>query len=284
MIHRMIGVCTAAGLLALAPLLGSCATASGGTSAASLTEVSQSTVTVRTPAGSADALLFVPPGHGKWPAVLVWSDLSGLRPAIADIGRRLAAEGYVVLVPNMFYRSAAIDGSTTPAPLTPEQSRERSSAWMDAIGDKGGEADARAYLTFLDARPEVDTARKAGAIGFQYGSPYAFHTAFALPERIGAVAVLHPMRIATARENSPHLSVGRSQAAYYVALARPDDAREPGDKDDLRKAFADAGLTGTVEVQPGGNGFAIGDLAAYDAASADAAWAQVTALLRERLR
>jgi carboxymethylenebutenolidase len=271
-------------VVALALLAAGCATTSDSTSATAPVAVSQSAVTVATPAGTADALLFAPQGEGKWPAVLLLSDLTGLRPAFAEIGRRLAADGYVVLVPNTFYRSARIDGSAAATPLTPEQSRERSSAWMHAIGDEGGEADARAYLAFLDSRPEVDTARRAGVLGYQYGSPYAFHAAFALPERVGAVAVVHPIRIATARPNSPHLFVGRSKAAYYVALARPDDEREPGDKDDLRKAFAEAGLAGTVEVLPGSNGFAVSDLAAYDAASAEAAWKQVTTLFRERLR
>ena len=251
----------AACLAVLSLGVGSCTTMPPDPSSAPAPEVLQSAVTVATPAGAADALLFTPQGSGKWPAVLVWSDLAGLRPAFADIGRRLAAQGYAVLMPNMFYRNARIDGSNAPAPLTPEQSRERSSAWMDAIGDEGGEADAKAYLAFLDSRPEVDTARKAGVLGFQYGSPYAFHTAFAVPERIGAVAVIHPIRIATARENSPHLSVGRSKAAYYVALAGPDDEREPADKDDLRHAFSQAGLAGTVEVLPGGNGFAVSDTA-----------------------
>lgn len=283
MISPALRALAAAGLTVLALGLGSCATAPTDDAVVSTPAVVQTAVTVATTAGSADAWLFAPQGKGKWPAVLVWTDLTGLRPAFADIGRRLAAEGYVVLMPNMFYRNARIDGNSAPAPLTPEQSRERSSAWMDAIGDEGGEADAMAYLAFLDSRPEVDRARKAGVLGFQYGSPYAFHTAFALPERIGAVAVLHPIRIATARENSPHLSVSRSKAAYYVALAGPDDAREPADKDDLRQAFATAGLAGTVEVLPGGNGFAVGDTASYDAASAEAAWAQATRLFREHL-
>ena len=264
--------------------VGSCATMPPDPSSASTSEVSQSAVTIATPAGVTDALLFTPQGTGKWPAVLVWSDLGGLRPAIADIGRRLAGEGYVVLVPNMFYRTVAMNGRSPPAPLTPEESRERSGAWLDAIGDEGGEADAKAYLAFLDSRPEVDTSRKAGVIGLQYGSPYAFRSAFALPERIGAVAVLHPIRIATARGNSPHLFVGRSKAAYYVALAGPDDEREPADKEDLRKAFADAGLRGTVEVLPAGNGFAMSDLAAYDPVSLEAAWTQAMALFDEHLR
>ncbi len=273
-----------AAAMPLALLLGSCAPMPLPSTTAASPAVSESRVTVATRDGVADALLFEPEGRGQWPAVIVWSDLAGLRPAFREIGQRLAAEGYVVLVPNIFYRTARIDGTVAPAALTPEQSRERSTAWMDAIGDEGGEADAKAYLAFLDSLPTVDATRPAGVLAYQYGSPYAFHAAFALPDRIRAVAAIHPMRIATARPNSPHLFVGRSRAAYYVALAGPDDAREPGDKEDLRKAFADAGLAGTVEVIGAGNGFGVSDLAAYDGTAAEAAWQRALALFGAQLR
>src|ERR1051325_5979701 len=61
-------------------------------------------VDIKTPDGTADAALFYPQGKGKWPAVLIWTDIGGLRPVFRDMGRRLAAQGYVVLVPNPFYR------------------------------------------------------------------------------------------------------------------------------------------------------------------------------------
>lgn len=273
---------TAAALAAFAlmtPLAG-CTTVPAATAPLG---VSQEGVTIAARDGIADALLFTPQGSGKWPAVIVWTDGTGLRPAFADIGRKLAAEGFVVLVPNMFYRSAKLDGTIYNGSLTPDQQRERTTLWTGAISDDAVEADARAYMTFLDGRLQVDRTRKAGTIGFQYGAPYAFHTAFALPDRVGAVAVLHPFRIATTRDNSPHLFVNRSRAAYFVAIAEPDDAREPGDKDDLRKAFADAELEATVEVLPAKSGFAVPDQENYDTAAADFAWARVVALLKWEL-
>ncbi|HWC62681.1 MAG TPA: dienelactone hydrolase family protein, partial [Rhizomicrobium sp.] len=63
-------------------------------------------VMVKTADGTCDAVLFHPQGAGNWPAVLIWPDIMGLRPAFRDMGRRLAAQGYTVLVPNPFYRSA----------------------------------------------------------------------------------------------------------------------------------------------------------------------------------
>jgi len=269
---------------ALLSPLASCESTPPQSASAGAAAVAQTAVNIQMPAGTAEGLLFTPQGRRQWPAVLVWTDLVGLRPAYADLGRKLAAEGYVVLVPDEFYRSARVEGRTSPAPLTPEQSRERATKWTAAISDEASEADAKAYFAYLDALPQVDKTRKAGTIGYQYGAPYAFHTAFAMPDRIGAVAVLHPFRIATTRPNSPHLFVNRSKAAYYVALATVDDAREPDDKTDLRGAFAKAGLNGTVEVLPGNNGFAVADLPAYDAASEAAGWSRIVALFHDRLR
>jgi carboxymethylenebutenolidase len=236
-------------------------------------------VTVTTPDGAADALLFTP-AKAKAPAVILWGDLGGLRPAVADLGRKLAAEGYVVLAPNAFYRSAALDGTT----VSDVEYATRNKEWRAAAADDAILSDAKAYLAFLDGLPQVDTRAKAGTIGYDIGGAYAFLTARAAPGRIGAVAAIHPLAIATARPNSPHLFVNQSKAAYYVAIGKNADAREPGDKTDLEKAFADARLRGTVVVLSGNHGFGLADNAAYDAASAEQAWSATLALFAASLK
>lgn len=247
--------------------------------------VSERHVAITMPDGTADALLFVP-GGGRTPApaVLLWTDIVGLRPAFADVGRKLAAEGYVVLVPNAFYRSAKIDGSTSPGVLGQEELRLRNTEWRAAMSDDAAARDAKAYVGFLDTLAEVKKSSKIGMVGYDIGAAYAFLGAQAVPGRVGAVAAYHPTGVATTRPNSPHLTVNRSKAAYYVALAAPDDAREPEDKDDLRKAFAAAGLAGTVAVLPGGHGFMTADNPLYDAASAQPAWAATLDLFGSALR
>jgi carboxymethylenebutenolidase len=239
-------------------------------------------VTVATPAGAVDALLYRPGGDGRWPAVLVWTDGSGLRSAYDGIGRELAAEGYVVLIPNAYHRSVKLDGAAEAPALAPAEARQRGAGWRAALTEQSLAADTRAYMAFLDAQPATDAGRKAGTLGFDYGSINAFYAARALPERFAAVAVLYPTGTATPRPTSPHLFVGESRAAYYVALATNDDRREPGDKDDYRKAFDEAGLDATVEVVPADHGFAIPGNS-YDEEGADAAWARVLALFAERL-
>ncbi len=254
-------------VLSLAPLalaLDSCAP-SGPVSAVSTAApaITEKHVTVATPDGTTDALLFTPGSPTPAPAVILWADIGGLRPAIADLGRRLAGEGYVVLAPNAFYRTVKLDG-TIVSEVDP---RTRFTEWRGPATKEAIARDARAYVAFLDGLPQVDRSAKAAAIGYDIGAAYAFYTAQALPDRIGAVAAFHPSGTATARDNSPHLFVGESKAAYYVALSADDDQREPEDKNQFRDEFATAGLSATVVVLSGNHGFALPDNPAHDAVS-----------------
>jgi carboxymethylenebutenolidase len=241
----------------------------------------QTSVAIATADGSADALLLTPAGTGPWPAVILFPDASGLRPAYADLGRRLAGEGYVVLVPNPFYRSVKLDGSAATAapPLPPQETFARGQQWRALATDDAVIADTHAFLAWLDARPEVDRAAPMAAVGYDIGGAHAFLAARAAPDRISAVAAIHPTAIATTRENSPHLFVRDSRADYLVEIAAPDDAREPDDKDLLRAAFAEAGLTGTVEVVAAEHGYGVPDQPGHDAAAAQASWRRLLALL-----
>jgi carboxymethylenebutenolidase len=261
---------------ALSASSGSCATTPAATASAG-----ERSVSILAADGSADALLFTPAGAGPWPAVLVFPDVSGLRPTYNEIGRELAAAGYVVLIPNAFYRSVRLDGSAaTAAPtLPPQETFARGQGWRALATDQAVMADTRAFLAWLDSRPEVDRSAPIAAIGYDIGAAHAFLAARAAPERIGAVAAIHPSAIATTRENSPHLFVRESRAAYLVQIAAPDDAREPDDKDLLRAALAEAGLTGTVEVVPAEHGFAVPDQPGYDAAAAQDSRRKLLALL-----
>src|SRR5690606_2693239 len=153
--------------------LSACATVPADSPAAS-----ERHVTIATPDGSADALLFTP-AMAKAPAVILWADLGGLRPAIAEVGRKLAGEGYVVLVPNAFHRSVALDG-TSASTL---DFATRNEQWRGTATDERIMADVKAYLAYLDALPQVDTSVKAGAVGYEIGSVHAFLTARVAPGR-----------------------------------------------------------------------------------------------------
>lgn len=247
--------------------------------------VVETDVEVATPDGRCDAALFRPAAAGRHPAVLIWTDIMGLRPAFCDMGRRLAAAGYVVLVPNPFYRShraPVIDG---PVDFSDPKQRSVLMGYRQAMGGaEGARRDAGAYLSFLDARPEVDRAKPAGVQGYCMGGGLAFETAAAAPERIAAVGSFHGGNgLATDAPDSPHLTVAHTRATYLVCQARNDDAQDPAMKDRLRNALAAAHRPATVEVYPADHGWCVPGGRVYDPVQAERAWGELTTLYRTRL-
>jgi carboxymethylenebutenolidase len=240
-------------------------------------------VAVKTPDGTADCALFYPVGKGTWPAVLIWPDIMGLRPAFRDMGRRLAGEGYVVLVVNPFYRSAKSPVIDDKFDFSNTEQRARLTGYRAAIGDDGADRDSAAYLTFLDAQPQTNKVRKAGVQGYCMGGPLSFRTAAAVPGRIAAVGSFHGGGLVTKNPNSPHLLIPKTNAAYLIAKARNDDAKEPTVKDDLKAAFAAAGRTATVEVYPADHGWCVKGSAVYNEAEAERAWAALLAMYKTQL-
>jgi carboxymethylenebutenolidase len=269
--RRGFGLLTVAGAsLAAAPALAQ-------------SNVVEKDVAVKTADGTSDCALFYPVGQGTWPAVLIWPDIMGLRPAFRDMGRRLAGEGYVVLVVNPFYRSAKAPVIGDKFDFSNTEQRARLTGYRAAIGDDGADRDSVAYLTFLDAQPQTNKIKKAGVQGYCMGGPLSFRTAAAVPGRIAAVGSFHGGGLVTKNPNSPHLLIPKTNAAYLIAKARNDDAKEPTVKDDLKAAFAAANRTATVEVYAGDHGWCVKGSAVYNEAEAERAWAALLAMYKTQL-
>lgn len=240
-------------------------------------------VSIPTPDGTADAVLFHPAGDGAWPGVLMWADILGLRPVFRDMGRRLAAEGYTVLVPNPFYRSRPAPVVEGPFDFGNAEQRAKLFAMRDQMTDEGIDRDAIAYLAFLDSQSQTDKGKKAGVQGYCMGGPLSFRTAAAVPDRIGAVASFHGGGLVTDTPASPHLLIPRTRAAYLVAVAKNDDAKEPEAKQVLKQALDAAGRPATVEVYPADHGWCVPGSQVYDMESAERAWGELLALYRANL-
>lgn len=242
-------------------------------------------VDIKTADGTADAALFYPSGKGKWPAVLIWTDIGGLRPVFRDMGRRLAAQGYVVLVPNPFYRGGRAPAVTEGLDFgNPDGRAKLMKLAGGATGPNAVETDAPAFLAFLDAQSQTDRKKKAGTQGYCMGGPMVYRTAAALPDRIGAGVTCHGGGLVTQTPASPHLLIPKMKAEIYSAVAANDDQRAPTDKDVLKKAFADAGKTARVEVYEGCNhGWCVKGSAVYNEAGAERAWSELTALYKRKL-
>ncbi|NEX93148.1 dienelactone hydrolase family protein [Caulobacter sp. 17J65-9] len=257
--------------------------AAGVATSAQAADVVEQDVEVKTPDGTADAALFYPSGKGTWPAVLMWPDIMGLRPVFREMGRRLAAQGYVVLVPNPFYRSKRAPVVEGAFDFNNPEDRAKLTALRAAMTNEGTDKDAVAYLAFLDAQPQTNRKRKAGVQGYCMGGPLSFRTAAAVSDRIGAVGSFHGGGLTTDKPDSPHLLIPKTHASYLVCVAQNDDAKQPESKDILKKAFADAGLKATVEVYPADHGWCVKGGQTYNEASAEKAWGELTKLYKEAL-
>ena len=265
--RREFGVVLGAGMAMLLPKV------------ANAVAVTESEVTIKTPDGSADCY-FVHPQSGTGAGVLVWPDIFGLRPAFRQMGKRLAENGYSVLVVNPFYRvkkaPTAEAGAKTPIgdvrPLA------------QGLNETTQMSDAKAFIAWLDTQPSVAKNRKVGTQGYCMGGPIAFRTAAAVPDRVGGVASFHGGGLVSDQPNSPHLQAAKSKAQFLIAIAENDDQRAPNDKNVLKETFAKASLPAEIEVYAGAaHGWCPPDSQVYNEPQAEKAWARLLALYGKAL-
>jgi len=266
-------------------LMAAAAAGLAGTAAhAATAAVVETEVEIKTADGTADAALYHPQGQGPWPAVLVWPDVLGLRPAFREMGRRLASAGFVVLVPNFYYRAKrapVVEGSFSYAVA---EDRAKLAPLRATVTAEGTARDAVAFLAFLDAQPQTAPQKKAGVQGYCMGGPMAFRTAGAVPGRIGAVASFHGGGLVTDAPDSPHLLLPKTRAEYLICVADNDDQKDPAAKDKLKAALDAAGLTSKVEVYAGAaHGWTVKGSEVYSEPAAEKAWAELLALYRRTL-
>jgi len=255
-------------------------------------EVVESDVSIKTPDGTCDAA-FIRPKTGTHAGVLLWPDAFGLRPWTREMGRRLAAEGYSVLVPNPFYRVSKApftDASTFNFANQADMAKLR--PLMASVNAPGAaEKDATAYVAFLDAQKETNKSRKVGTQGYCMGGPLIMKTAATLPNRIGAAASFHGGGLVTANPDSPHLLAPKIKAHMYIGIAASDDATQPDAKDKLKAAFAAAKVPAEVELYVGTqHGWCMKDMPKqangmpiYNQADAEKAWGKLLALYKAAL-
>jgi len=253
-------------------------------SARAAVPVTEKDVEVKTPDGVADAALYYPQGKGSWPAVVLWPDVVSLRPVFREMGRRLASSGYVVLVPNLYYRvkrAPVVDGGFNFA--NPED-RAKLTPLRASVTPEGTGRDALAYIAFLDAQPQTDRKKKVGTQGYCMGGPLAFQTAGAVPSRVGAVASFHGGGLVTDQPTSPHLTLPRTHAEYLVLVADNDDKQDPAGKEKLKVALDAAKRPNKVEVYAGAaHGWTVKGSQVYNEAAAERAWAELLALYKRAL-
>jgi len=244
------------------------------------------TIEIPTADGTADALLAIPSEGGPHPGVLLYMDAFGPRPRLAEMAARIASEGYVVLVPNVFYRHGAAPLVDT-SKLTEPDGRGKLFAtlgpYMQALTPELAMRDAGAYLAWLEQDARV-AAGPVGTTGYCMGGALALRTAAAYPDRVAAAASFHGGRLATDAEDSPHRLVGSITGEVYVAHADNDGSMPPEQQVALEAALSEAGVTHLCELYEGAaHGFTMSDTAAYDEAVTKRHWDRLLHLLSRTL-
>jgi carboxymethylenebutenolidase len=238
-------------------------------------------VDIKTADGVADCDLFYPAENGKWPAIIMYTDIGGRREVFRDMGKRLAAEGFVVLVPNPFYRL-----SRAPVYENFKFGSESTTARMGEVRKyvtpAGAESDAHAIVGYLLDLKQVNG--KIGTVGYCMGGGLAMRTAAAEPGKVQAAASFHGSQLASDAPDSPHTLAPRIKAQMYFGFAIEDRTMPPEAVEKLKSALDSAGVNYEGEVFAGArHGWCVKDHTVYHEHQAEHAWHHMGELFHNAL-
>lgn len=241
-------------------------------------------VEIKTRDGSCPSYVYRPSSESPWPAVLVFMDGIGIRPAMLALGERLATYGYFVLLPDLFYRSGPYE-PMDPATLfsDPEKRKALMEKFFALATSANIMADTHAFLGYIAARSDVK-AGGIGTTGYCMGGRMSLIAAGTYPDRIVASASFHGGNLANDAPDSPHLLAPRMKARIYVAGAIEDQSFPDDMKTRLEDALAKAGVDHAIETYPARHGWVLRDTPVYDAVCAERHWKSLTALLDATLK
>jgi carboxymethylenebutenolidase len=198
--------------------------------------MSQEQVAIQLPDGAADGILFRPDKSGRWPAVLHLTDVMGIRPATVGMAERLSALGYVVLQPNIFFRTAKPPVFDFAPNFADERTMKRFGELAGPLTPAVQARDAGGYIDFLARRADVPPERM-GVVGYCFSGGYALRAAAARSDRIVVAASFHGGHLATDAPDSPHTVLPKVKARLYFGHAVDDRSMPPAMIEKLENAL-----------------------------------------------
>jgi carboxymethylenebutenolidase len=240
-------------------------------------------IDVETPDGVADCYLTRPDDDASHPGVLFVIDAIGLRPQTKQMADRIAAQGYVVLAPNLFYRAGR-------APIWPDVNLadvDARAEFMKTLGPLAAALTPAAMAadggTYLDKLAEL-TEGRVGITGYCMGGRHGWQIAASHPERVAALGGFHTGGMVTDADDSPHLRAPEVKASVYWGFADNDGSMTPENIATLDQAMDAAGVEHTTEVYAGAmHGYTMADQGAYNEAAAERHYAALFDLLKHKL-
>jgi carboxymethylenebutenolidase len=243
-----------------------------------------SKIEIKTKDGTCPSYVYHPTGSGPWPAVLVFMDGIGIRPAMLEVGERLAANGYFVLLPDLFYRSGPYEPMDAHSLFSdPEKRKILMEKFFGLATQANIMSDTRAFLDYLASRPDVKPGG-IGTTGYCMGGLMSLAAAGTYPDRIVATASYHGGRLATDAPDSPHLLAPKIKSRVYVAGAIEDQSFPDEMKARLENALTGAGVDHKIETYQARHGWVFRDIPVYDAAAAERHWQSMVALFDAKLK
>ncbi len=240
-------------------------------------------IEIDTPDGKSDQVLYRPEDDRRLPGVLFLTDIGGIRPSQREMAARLAAEGYTVLMPNIFYRTGRLPLFDFPFKFGEERTMRRIGELSGPVTPEAFDRDASAYIGFLASHGSVGSG-PMGVVGYCFSGALAMRTAAAKPDRIAAAASFHGGRLLTDAPSSPHLLLRRINAQLYFGHAVEDRSMPREAIDKLNEALASWGGQYESEVYDGAHhGWTVPDNPSYNHPQAERAFEKLKDLFGRTL-
>ena len=247
-------------------------------------KVAEQQLEIRTPDGTSDGVLLTSDDGRRLPGVIFYTDIGGIRPSQRQMAGRLAAEGYTVLLPNLFYRTGRLPVWHFPMEFGEPATTQRLGELTGPLRPEATERDASAYLDFLAGQESVKDA-PMGVVGLCFSGALAVRTAAARPERVAAVASFHGGRLYTDDPASPHLALPRIKARLYFGHANDDKSMPQEAIEKLNQALESWGGWYESDVYEGAHhGWTVPDNPAYNQPQAERAFEKLRELFAGALK
>jgi carboxymethylenebutenolidase len=243
-----------------------------------------SKIDIETRDGTCPSYVYKPAGKGPWPGVLVFMDGLAIRPAMLELGERLASLGYYVLLPDLFYRSGPYEPMDPHVVFSdPEKRKVLFEKFFTPATPANIMSDTHAFLEYLAAQPQV-LPGGIGTTGYCMGGLMSLSAAGTYPEKIIAAASYHGGRLATDAPDSPHLLAPKMRARIYVGGAIEDQSFPDDMKERLERALSEAGVDHSIETYQAKHGWVFRDTPVYNAAAAERHWQSLGTLFASTLK